>query len=85
MSPPITGLVLTCESKANPDLIELANELTPTDDVYQNALQKVVTNEVIPWLGTIDTLRFIHLATNLTPTCACRTPPLQSQLEFRSF
>ena len=67
MSPLVTALVLTCESKAKPDhLYKLAKELTPIDDVYQNALQKVGTREVIPWLGTNDTLYFIRLATNLT-------------------
>ena len=66
MSPLVTGLVLTSESKAKPDLHALAKELTPTDSVYQNALQKVVTRKVIPCLGTIDTPRFIRLATNLT-------------------
>src|SRR6266566_693401 len=63
MSPLVKALALTCESKAKPDLYELAKELTPTDGVYQNSLQKVTTRDVIPWLGT---LRFIRLATNLT-------------------
>ena len=66
MSPLVTALALTSESKAKPDLYALAKELTPTDGVYQNALQKVATREVIPWLGTIDTPRFIRLATKLT-------------------
>jgi hypothetical protein len=66
MSPLVTALVLTCESKARPDLHALAKELTPTDGVYQNTLQKVGTRDVIPWLGTVDILRSIRLATNLT-------------------
>jgi hypothetical protein len=66
MSPLVTALVLTCESKAKPGLYKLVMELTPIDGVYQNALQNVGTREVIPWLGTIDTLHLIRLATNLT-------------------
>ena len=66
MSPLIKALVLTSESKAKPDLYALAKELTPTDGLYQNALQKVGTKDLIPWLCTIDTPRFIRLATNLT-------------------
>jgi hypothetical protein len=66
MSPLVTALALTCESKAKPDLYALSNELTPTDGAYQNTLQTVATRDVLPWLGTIDTLRFIRLATNLT-------------------
>jgi hypothetical protein len=66
MSPLVTALAFTCESKAKLDLYALAKELTPTDGVYQNTLQKVATRDAIPWLGTIDTLRFIRLATNLT-------------------
>jgi len=66
MSPLVKALALTCESKAKPDLYELAKELTPTDGVYQNTLQKVATKDLIPWLGAIDTLRFIRLASNLT-------------------
>ena len=66
MSPLVTALVLTSESKAKPDLYKLAMELTPTDGVYQNALQQVGTREVIPWLGTIDTLHLIRLPNNLT-------------------
>jgi hypothetical protein len=66
MSPLVTALALTRESKARPDLYALANELTPTGGVYQNTLQKVATRDVIPLLGAIDSLRFIRLATNLT-------------------
>jgi hypothetical protein len=66
MSPLVTALALTCESKAKLDLYALAEELTPTDGAYQNTLQNVATRDAIPWLGTIDTLRFIRLATNLT-------------------
>ena len=65
MSPLVTALTLTCESKAKPDLYALAQELTPTDGAYQNTLQNVTTRDLIPWLGTIVTLRFIRLATNL--------------------
>jgi hypothetical protein len=68
MSPLVTALALTRESKAKPDLNALANELTPTDGAYKNTLRRVATRNLIPWLGTsrIDTLRFIRLATNLT-------------------
>ena len=66
MSPLVKALALTCESKAKPDLYALAKELTPTDGAYQNTLQSVATRDLIPWLGTIDTLRFIRLAANLT-------------------
>ncbi|KAF8497034.1 ras guanine nucleotide exchange factor domain-containing protein [Russula emetica] len=66
MSPLVSALVLTCESKAKSDLYALAKELTPTDGVYQNTLEKVATRDLIPWLGTIDTVCFIRLATNLT-------------------
>ncbi len=66
MSPLVKALALTCESKARPDLYALAKELTPTDGAYQNTLQKVATKDLIPWLGTIDTLRFIRPTTNLT-------------------
>jgi len=50
MSPLVKALALTCESKAKPDLHALAKELTPTDGVYQNTLQKVATRDLIPWL-----------------------------------
>jgi len=66
MSPLVKALALTCESKAKPDLYALAKELTPTDGAYQNTLRKVATRDLIPWLGTFDRLRFVHLATNLT-------------------
>jgi len=66
MSPLVKALALTCESKARPDLYALAKELTPTDGAYQNTLQKVATKDLIPWLGTLDSLRFIHPTTNLT-------------------
>ena len=66
MSPLVKALALTCESKAKPDLHALAKELTPKDGVYRDTLQKVATRDLIPWLGTIDMLRFIRLATKLT-------------------
>jgi hypothetical protein len=66
MSPLVKALTLTCESKARGDLYALAKELTPTDGVYQDTLRKVATRDLIPLLGTIDTLHFIYLATNLT-------------------
>jgi hypothetical protein len=66
MSPLVTALALTCESKAKPDLYTLEKELTPTDGAYQNTLQKVAARGVIPWLGTTDILRSIRLASNLT-------------------
>ena len=80
MSPLVTALTLTCESKAKPDLYALAQELT--DGAYQNTLQNVVTRHLIPWLGTIVTLRFILLVTNLA-RLAHRSPPFHSQLQFR--
>jgi hypothetical protein len=66
MSPLVKALALTCESKAKSDLYEIAQELTPANGAYQNTLEKVETSDLIPWLGTIDTLRFIRLAINLT-------------------
>ena len=66
MSPLVKALALTCESRAKLDLYTLAKELTPRDGVYQNTLQKVATRDLIPWLGMIDMLRFIRLATKLT-------------------
>ena len=66
MSPLVKALALTCESKAKPDLHALAKELTPTDGLYQDTLQKVATRDLIPWLGMIDPLRFICLTTNIT-------------------
>ena len=65
MSPLVRALALTCESKARPDLNELAKKLTPADGAYQKTLQNVATRDVIPWLGTIDTLPFIRLSTKL--------------------
>jgi len=66
MSPLVTALALTCESKAKPVLYELAKELTPTDGVYQDTLQDVGNKDLVPWLGAIDTLLFLCLATSLT-------------------
>jgi hypothetical protein len=66
MSPLVTALALTCESKAKPVLYALAKELTPTDGVYHDTLQDVATKDLVPWLGTIDTLLFLCLATSLT-------------------
>ena len=66
ISPLVEALVLTCESKAKPDLYALAKELTPTDGAYQNTLQNLATRDLIPWLGTVDILHLIRLATNLT-------------------
>ena len=65
-SPLVKALALTCDSKAKLDLHALAKELTPTDGVYQDTLRKVATRDLIPWLGTLDRLRFIHLGINLT-------------------
>ncbi|KAF8496699.1 hypothetical protein F5888DRAFT_1832576 [Russula emetica] len=50
MSPLVSALVLTCESKAKSDLYALAKELTPTDGVYESTLEKVATRDLIPWL-----------------------------------
>jgi serine/threonine protein kinase len=50
MSPIVTALVLTCESRAKQVLYGLAKDLTPTDGVYQNTLQKAGTKDLIPWL-----------------------------------
>jgi hypothetical protein len=66
MSPLVAALALTCESKAKPDLYTLAKELTPTDGVYHETLQRTATRDLIPWLGTVDTPSFIRLATILT-------------------
>jgi len=49
----ITGLVLTCESKANSILRELAREVASADGVYQNTFKKVTTKDLIPWLGIV--------------------------------
>ena len=56
MSPMVTALALTCKSKANQVLYALANDLAPVDGVYQDTLEKVATKELIPWLGTVDSL-----------------------------
>ncbi|KAF8496691.1 ras guanine nucleotide exchange factor domain-containing protein [Russula emetica] len=56
MSPLVTALALTCESKAKSVLYALAKELTPTDGVYENTLEKVATRDLIPWLD-------LHLST----------------------
>lgn len=69
MSPIVTALVLTCESRAKQVLYGLAKDLTPTDGVYQNTLQKAGTKDLIPWLGTVDSYVFsVSLPTY--PTCA---------------
>jgi hypothetical protein len=56
MSPMIKALTFTCESKAKPMLYALAQDLTPADGMYHNTLGKVATKDVIPWLGTVDSL-----------------------------
>jgi hypothetical protein len=58
----ITGLVLTCESKANPILHGLAREVTSVDGVYRNTLQQMTTKDLIPWLGIVGPLTFFCLA-----------------------
>ena len=54
----VTALPLTCESRARQALYSLASSLTPTNDEYQSTLEKVATKDVIPWLGTVNSLRF---------------------------
>jgi hypothetical protein len=61
-------------------LYALAQDLTPTDGAYQNTLEKVATKEVIPWLGTVDSLWFC-LVTGLPDVD--RPPPFDPQLELR--
>ena len=58
MSPIVTDLVITCESEARQALYSLASGLTPTGDAYQHTLEEVATEDVIPWLGTVNPLRF---------------------------
>jgi hypothetical protein len=50
---------MTCESKAKQVLYRLAQDLTPTNGMYQNTLEKVATKEVIPWLGMVDFLTIL--------------------------
>jgi hypothetical protein len=69
MSPMITALALTCESEAKEVLYALAKDLAPTDRTYQRTLEKVTTKHLIPWLGTVDSLRFFVLLPAY-PTCA---------------
>lgn len=66
----IAKLVLTCESKAKPNLRELAREFAPRDGVYQNTLNQVTTKDLIPWLGIVGPLSFFCLATILPATPA---------------
>jgi hypothetical protein len=61
MSPMVAALTLTCESKARQALYGLAKELTPTEGAYQSTLEKVETKDLIPWLGTVDTLLCFRL------------------------
>ncbi|KAI0295807.1 hypothetical protein BC826DRAFT_1007721 [Russula brevipes] len=50
MSPMVTKLVLTCESKAKKILHKLDKDLTPTNGAYYNTLHQAESKEVIPWL-----------------------------------
>jgi hypothetical protein len=75
MSPTITALALTCESRAKQVLHALARELMPTDGMYKRTLQQAMPNDLIPWLGMIDSLRLSRY--RLTPT---PTDPLLSSL-----
>jgi hypothetical protein len=70
MSPIVTALTLTRGSKAKA-LYKLAKDLTPTNGVYQNTLEKVATKDLIPWLGTVGSLRFF-VSLPAYPTCADR-------------
>jgi len=63
----ITVLALTCESKANPILYGLARELMPADGAYNNTLRQAMTNNLIPWLGTVVPLRLSRCDPNSTP------------------
>ncbi|KAH9057103.1 hypothetical protein EDB83DRAFT_2316074 [Lactarius deliciosus] len=57
LSPTITGLTLTCESRATKQILHgLTKELTPTDGSYRNVIRNTATKELIPWLN-------FHLAT----------------------
>ncbi|KAH9039390.1 hypothetical protein EDB84DRAFT_1436992 [Lactarius hengduanensis] len=54
LSPTITGLALTCESRATKQVLHgLAKELTSTDGSYRNVIRSTATKELIPWLSTI--------------------------------
>ncbi|KAH9001757.1 hypothetical protein EDB92DRAFT_1812453 [Lactarius akahatsu] len=54
LSPTITSLALTCESRATKQVLHgLAKELTPTDGSYRNVIRSSATMELIPWLSTI--------------------------------
>ncbi|KAI0295809.1 hypothetical protein BC826DRAFT_1007733 [Russula brevipes] len=50
MSPMVSKLVLTCESKAKKRLLKLDRDLTPTNGAYQDTLNQAETNNLIPWL-----------------------------------
>ncbi|KAH8980822.1 hypothetical protein EDB86DRAFT_3087571 [Lactarius hatsudake] len=57
LSPTITGLALTCESRATKQILHgLAKELTSKDGSYRNVIRSTATKELIPWLN-------FHLAT----------------------
>ncbi|KAH9057641.1 ras guanine nucleotide exchange factor domain-containing protein [Lactarius vividus] len=52
LSPTITNLALTCESRATKQSLHgLAKELTPTDGSYRNMIRNAATKELIPWLN----------------------------------
>jgi hypothetical protein len=75
----ITRLVMTCESRANPILHELAREVASANGLYQNTLKQVATKDLIPWLGIVGPLGFFCLATILPATPADPLlPPLNS-------
>ncbi|KAI0303378.1 hypothetical protein B0F90DRAFT_1816199 [Multifurca ochricompacta] len=50
LSPAVTGLVLTCESKAGRVLRTLTEDLDLENGAYQNSLRQAGTKELIPWL-----------------------------------
>ena len=79
MSQVVTVPALTCESKARQVLYTLAEELRPTDGVYQSTLKTVATNDLIPWLGTIHFLRFFVL---LRLRNLPRPSPFHTQLDL---
>ncbi|KAH9029102.1 hypothetical protein EDB85DRAFT_1555024 [Lactarius pseudohatsudake] len=52
LSPTITGLALTCESRATKQVLHgLAKELTSTDGSYRRVIRSTATKELIPWLN----------------------------------
>ena len=72
ISPTITELTLTCDSKTAKQVLHgLATELA--DDSYRNVIQSAGTKQLIPWLGKIGLMLYYHY---LTPNAHSIDPHL---------